>query len=303
MDLAAQKTDPAGRLSEHPAAPLGIFLNATFLLQTILLLVLLGLLYGHVIAKLAQQWFSDPNYSHGFFVPLCAALLLWMSRKSWQGKPLEPSAAGLLFVVAAMGLLVVGSLGAELFLPRVSLCILIGGLVVYFVGWRVLRAVLAPWLVLFLMIPLPVIIFNEISFPLQLLASRLACSLLELLGVPVLREGNIIVLSSMSLDVVEACSGLRSLMSLITVAVIYGLFFERRVWMRSLLVLAAIPVAVFANALRITFSAVLAQYVSHQLAEGFFHAFSGFLLFLLSLAALAGIHSLGSRFARKRMAT
>ncbi len=220
-----------------------------------------------------------------------------------MNQPLEPSASGLLFVVAAMGLLVVGTLGAELFLPRVSLCILIGGLIVYFAGWGMLRAVIAPWLLLFLMIPLPVIIFNEIAFPLQLLASRLACALLELLHVPVLREGNIIVLSSMSLDIVEACSGLRSLMSLITVAVIYGLFFERRVWMRFLLALVAVPVAVFANALRITLSALLAQYVSHELAEGFFHAFSGFLLFLLSLAAVAGFHTLGTRFSRRWMAT
>ncbi len=249
----------------------------------------------------SKQWYEDPNYSHGFFVPVFCLWLLWMNRKSWMGKPLKPSAAGLLVVVAAMGLLVVGTLGAELFLPRFSLCLLLGGLVLYFAGWQMLRAVVAPWLALFLMIPLPVIIFNQIAFPLQILASRLACWQLELLHVPVLREGNIIVLPSMSLDIVEACSGLRSLMSLLTIAVFYGLFFERRVWMRCLLVLLAIPVAVVTNALRITISAVLAEYVSHQLAEGFFHAFSGFLLFLLSLAVLAGVHSLGSRFVRKEV--
>ena len=225
-----------------------------------------------------------------------------MNRKSWMGKPLEPSAWGLLLIVAAMGLLVVGTLGAELFLPRVSLCLLLGGMVVYFAGWPMLRAVVAPWLALFLMIPWPVIIFNQIAFPLQILASRLACWQLDLLRVPVLREGNIIVLSSMSLDIVEACSGLRSLMSLLTIAVFYGLFFERRVWMRCLLVVLAIPVAVLTNASRITISALLAEYVSHRLAEGFFHAFSGFLLFLLSLTVLAGVHSLGSRLIRKGLA-
>ena len=132
-----------------------------------------------------------------------------------------------------------------------------------------LRAVKAPWLVLFLMIPLPAIIFNEIAFPLQVLASQSACSLLDLLRVPVLREGNIIILPSMSLDIVEACSGLRSLMSLITVATFFGLFFERKVWMRCLLVLFAIPVAVFANALRIVISALLAQYVQPSARRGF----------------------------------
>jgi exosortase len=303
MNRVSQKTGSAERLPGRALSLHGIFLNETLLLQVILLFALLWLLYARVVANLARQWFDDPNYSHGIFVPICCALLLWIHRKSWMATPLQPSTSGLLFVVAAMGLLLVGTLGAELFLPRFSLCILIGGLVVYFAGWRMLRAVLAPWLVLFLMIPLPVIVFNEIAFPLQVLASRLACSFLELLQVPVLREGNIIVLSSMSLDIVEACSGLRSLMSLITVAVFYGLFFERKLWMRCLLVLVAVPVAVFTNALRITISAVLAQYVSHEFAEGFFHAFSGLLLFLLSLAALAGLHTLGNRFATRRVAT
>jgi exosortase len=303
MNGVSQKTGVAERLPGRAVSLHGIFLDRTLLLQAILLFALLWLLYTNVVANLARQWFNDPNYSHGIFVPICCALLLWIRRESWMATPLQPSTSGLLFVVAAMGLLLVGTLGAELFLPRFSLCVLLGGLVVYFAGWRMLRVVLAPWLVLFLMIPLPVIVFNEIAFPLQVLASRLACSLLELLQVPVLREGNIIVLSSMSLDIVEACSGLRSLMSLITVAVFYGLFFERKLWMRWLLVLVAVPVAVFTNALRITISAVLAQYVSHEFAEGFFHAFSGFLLFFLSLAALAGLHTLGNRFTTRRATT
>jgi exosortase len=303
MSRVSQKTGAAERLPGAALSLPGIFVDGTLVLQVVLLSALLWLLYAHVVVNLARQWFGDPNYSHGVFVPICCALLLWIHRKSWMATPLRASASGLLFVVAAMVLLLVGTLGAELFLPRFSLCILLGGLVVYFAGWRMLRAVLAPWLVLFLMIPLPVIVFNEFAFPLQVLASRLACSFLELLRVPVLREGNIIVLSSMSLDVVEACSGLRSLMSLITVAVFYGLFFERKLWMRCLLVLAAIPVAVFTNALRITISAVLAQYVGHEFAEGFFHAFSGLVLFLLSLAALAGLHTLGNRFATRRVAT
>ena len=297
------KTGPAERTSELSLNREGITPKGAVLLQGLILLVLVGLLFSHVVSKLVQQWFDDPNYSHGFFVPLCCGLLLWMTRKSWMNQPLEPSTSGLLFVVAAMGLLVVGSLGAELFLTRVSLCLLIGGLIVYFAGWRMLRSVLAPWLALFLMIPLPAIIFNQIAFPLQILASRLASWQLELLHVPVLREGNIIVLSSMSLDIVEACSGLRSLMSLITVAVFYGLFFERRIWMRCFLVLMAIPVAVLTNALRITIAALLAEYVNPQLAEGFFHAFSGLLLFVLSLVALAGFHALAARVGQRRMAT
>jgi exosortase len=300
--MASQNTAAAERLPGHPQNLQGISLMGSIIPQSIILLALLWLLYGRIVASLVNQWFEDPNYSHGFFVPICAALLLWLHRKTWMETRLAPSFSGLLFVVASMILLVVGALGAELFLPRVSFCLLLGGLVVYLAGWPMLRAIKAPWLVLFLMIPLPVIIFNEFAFPLQVLATRLATSLLDLLQVPVLREGNIIILPSMSLDIVEACSGLRSLMSLITVATFYGLFFERKVWLRCLLVLFAIPVAVLANALRIVFSALLAQYVSRQFADGFFHAFSGFLLFLLSFAALTGFHALGTRLAQRRVA-
>ena len=302
MTTALQEPEFQNRLSPARMRLPSIESHWAVYLQAAILLVLIWVLYGHVVAKLTRQWLDDPNYSHGFFVPIGCGLLLWTNRKSWMEKPLRPSYSGVFFIVAAMGLLVIGTLGAEIFLPRASLVVLLGGLVVYFAGWGMLGAVKAPWLALFLMIPLPVIVFNEFAFPLQLVASRSACAVLDLLQVPVLREGNIIMLPSMSLDVVEACSGLRSLMSLITVAVLYGLFFERRVWMRCLLVALAVPVAVIANALRIVITALLAKYVNAELAEGFFHALSGVVLFVLSFAVLAGFHALGARLTQKRVA-
>jgi exosortase len=303
MNIELQQTQSQDRLSPARVSLSGIGRHWVAYLQATTLLFLVWLLYGHVVANLVRQWFKDPNYSHGIFVPIGCGLLVWTSRRSWMGKPLRPSASGILLVAVAMAMLVVGTLGAEEFLPRASLVVLLGGLLVYFAGWEMLSVVKAPWLALFLMIPLPVIVFNEFALPLQLLASRLACSVLDLLQVPVLREGNIIKLPSMSLDVVEACSGLRSLMSLITVAVLYSLFFERRVWMRCLMVGLAIPVAVVANALRIVIAALMAQYVNVQLAEGFFHALSGIVLFVLSFGVLAGFHVLGARLTRRRMAT
>ena len=302
MNIALQQEESGNHLSTSLANNCGIRRNSIFYPQVTILLILICLLYGHVAANLVRQWIADPNYSHGFFVPLGCGLLLWTNRKSWMAMPLRPSDSGLLFVVAAMGMLVAGTLGAEIFLPRASLVVLLGGLLVYFAGWPMFGAVKAPWLALFLMIPLPAIVFNEFAFPLQLLASRLACALLDVLQIPVLREGNIIMLPSMSLDVVEACSGLRSLMSLITVAVLYSLFFERRTWMRCLLILLAVPVAVLANALRIVLTALLARYVNVQFAEGFFHALSGLVLFVLSFGVLAGFQALGARFTRSRMA-
>ena len=274
-----------------------------FYVQGVLLLALLYLLYSKVLAGLFRQWFEDPNYSHGLFVPLFSGFLIWKGRKAWKENRVCPSFSGLLLIVGAMGLLVVGTLGAELFLLRVSFVLLLGGLISYFAGWRMLRVVLAPWLLLFLMIPMPTIVFNEIAFPLQLLASRLASSTLELLEVPVLREGNVITLPSMSLDVVEACSGIRSLMSLITLAVFYGLLVERRQWARWLLVVLAVPVAVAANALRIVGSALLGEYVSPRYAEGFFHAFSGSLIFILALGLLIVLHRFVFRLLRRRTVT
>ena len=198
----------------------------------------------------------------------------------------------------SLGILALGVLGAELFLSRTSLVVLIAGLLVQFRGWRFFRAVIFPWAVLFLAIPLPAIIFNEIALPLQFQASRLASAILGLIGVPVLREGNVILLPSLSLDVVEACSGLRSLVSLIALAIFYGYFVERRVSRRVLLALAAIPIAVLANGLRIMGSGFLGEYWSPERAEGFFHMFSGLLIFIVSFGLLTGFHALISWLGR-----
>ena len=198
---------------------------------------------------------------------------------------------GLAIVIVSLAMLVVGVLGAELFLSRSSLLLLIAGLVIWFLGWAFFRAMLFPWAFLILMIPLPAIIFNnQITFPLQMLASKIAARLLPLANVPVLREGNVINLPAMALEVAEACSGIRSLMSLITLAVIYGYFFETRNSIRVLLVLLAIPVAVLANSLRIVGTGLVIQYWDPRLAEGFFHLFSGWLIFVISLFMLFLFH-------------
>jgi exosortase len=178
------------------------------------------------------------------------------------------------------------------FLSRISLLLLIAGLVIFFRGWHSFRAVLFPWAFLFLMIPIPEIVFSQITFPLQILASKVAALLLPLLGVPVLREGNIINLPAMPLEVVEACSGIRSLLSLVTLAIIYGYLVETRTWVRVTLALASIPIAVAANSLRIVGTGLLVQYWDPDKAEGFFHIFSGWLVFVVALAMLFLFHRL-----------
>jgi len=247
-------------------------------------------LYMPTLAHLVSQWWNDPNYSHGFFVPLFSAFVIWQERNKLSGLNPQPSWAGLLFLGFGLCVLIVGQMGAELFLSRLSVLIVLAGLIVLFLGWNFLRALIFPWAFLLLMIPVPAIVFNQITFPLQLLASKVASTALPWMGVPVLREGNVIVLPAMALEVAEACSGIRSLMSLTTLAVIYGYLMERKVGVRVLLAGASIPIAVAANSLRIVGTGLLVQYWDPEKAQGFFHEFSGWLIFVVSLVMLYLLH-------------
>ena len=253
-------------------------------------LALVGWLYAPVLYNLVRQWWQDPNFSHGFFVPLFSAWVLWQTRERLERIRPEPSAWGLPVIVGSLAVLILGIFGVELFLSRVSLIFLAGGLVLFFFGWAMLRAVLFPLLFLVLMVPIPAIVFSQITFPLQILASKLAAGTLPFCAVPVLREGNVINLPSMPLEVAEACSGIRSLMSLATLAMMYAYLMEKRTGVRILLAVASLPIAVAANTLRIVGTGLIVQYWDPELAEGFFHAFSGLLIFLVSLVMLFALH-------------
>ena len=265
----------------HPRTPLW---------QILVLTALLAWLYGPVVKHLVGQWAHDPNYSHGFFVPAFSLFVIWSEKDRLRSLPLKPSFLGLLVLAFGLAVLTAGILGAELFLSRFSLLLVIAGLVVLIYGWNHMRSLLFPWLFLLFMIPIPTIVFNEITFPLQLVASRAAAYTLPLLGVPVLREGNIIQLPAMALEVAEACSGIRSLMSLATLAIIYGYLMETRISIRVILALAAVPIAVLANSLRIIGTGLLVQYWDPDKAQGFFHTFSGWLIFVVSLIMLFVLH-------------
>lgn len=254
--------------------------------QFALLSCVLGYLYGPIVIRLASQWSHDPNFSHGFFVPAFSLYILWERRDLLSRLQPHPAWAGFVLLLAGLLCLVIGSLGAELYLSRVSLVPILGGCIALFLGWQFLRAVAFPWLFLLLMIPPPALLFNQITFPLQVFASEAAANLLPLLGVPVLREGNVIHLPAMALEVAEACSGIRSLLSLVTLAVMYGYLLEKRLGMRILLAFAAIPIAVAANSFRIVGTGLLVQYWDPEKAEGFFHTFSGWIIFVVSFLLL-----------------
>jgi exosortase len=166
----------------------------------------------------------------------------------------------------------------------------IAGSVLFILGWEHLRILILPILFLLLMIPIPAIIFNQVAFPLQLFASQFGELSLAALSIPILREGNLIHLANTTLEVAEACSGIRSLISLLTLGIVYGYYMESRNWLRTLLALATVPIAILANGIRITGTGITAHHYGAEAAEGFLHGFSGWLVFVLAFAMLFMLH-------------
>jgi exosortase len=245
-----------------------------------------------ILRRLVQQWRSDEDMGHGFLVPLVAGYIAWQRREELLFLEYKPAWWGIAVMAwgAVQGYL--GMLSAELFLQRTSVLIMLLGLLLVLGGTALVRVLLFPLLLLPFMIPIPEIIYNRITFPLQLFASSVAESVLALLQIPVLREGNILVLASQNLSVAEACSGIRSLLSLAFLSLVYSYFFDKRVWMRWLLLFATVPIAILANAGRVTITGILSEEVSPELAHGFFHSLEGWLIFLIAGAMLIGLHAL-----------
>ena len=255
---------------------------------------LLALCYWPVLARLVSQWNNDEDMGHGFFVPVLAAYIAWQLREEFLAVPAKPSWWGLALVIYAGFQLCVATLGAELFLQRTAIVLSIIGAVWFVGGTRRLIVMSFPLFLLFFMVPIPAIIYNQITFPLQLIASQCAEWALMLLGVPVFREGNILELAHEKLSVVEACSGIRSLLTLTFLSLVYVYFFERRVWLRALLFFATVPIAIVANASRVTLTGILSQY-KPELAHGFFHTASGWVIFMVALVILAVFHQVVGR--------
>jgi exosortase len=259
-------------------------------LPCLILGFLLLTVYFRIAGKLVFDWYDIPDYGHGFLVPLFSVYIMWDNRNVLRTTPIRQSWGGVPLVLLGLCTVILGVYGADLFLSRISFLILLAGLIWTFLGRSMLRALLFPLLTLLLAIPLPEIVFNKITFPLQLRSTQLASGILSLLGVPVLYEGNVIELPVMKLEVAEACSGIRSLMSLFTLAIFYGYFLERGVRRRVILALASVPIAVAANAARIVGTGLCVQYWDPDKALGFFHEFSGWVIFVISLALLYLVH-------------
>jgi exosortase len=242
-----------------------------------------------ILRRLALQWLNDGDMGHGFFVPVVAAFITWKRRERLLAVPIHPAWWGAPVMLWGIAQGYVGTLGADLFMQRTSVLITLVGLLLITVGAAVIRELAFPLLLLLFMIPFPGVVYNEITFPLQLLASQVAEGALTLMGIPVLRNGNVLELPSQSLDVAEACSGIRSLLSLSFLSLVYAYFFDERIWMRWVLLFATVPIAIVANAGRVTVTGLLSE-INPRLASGVFHEMQGGVIFLAALIMLAALH-------------
>jgi len=264
-------------------------------LKLAIIAVCLVLLYFRILQGLVSDWVRMPDFSHGFLIPIVSLYFVYERRKQYS--VLSPSShwAGLALLLFGVMLYLLGNLAAEFFTMRFSMLVVLGGIILFLLGKEFFKTLLFPLVFLVFMIPIPSVLMDRITFPMQLFASKVAARSLDLIGIPVLREGNIIQLANTSLEVAEACSGIRSLISLLALSVVFAYFSQNTTWKRIVLVLSTFPIAIIANAARVTGTGILAHHYGDQVAQGFFHGFSGWILFVVAFVCLFIVGSLLSK--------
>lgn len=257
--------------------------------------VLLIICYAPVLAGLVRQWATDEDMGHGFFVPAVAGFIAWQRRDELATIKAVPNYWGLVLVIVGAIQMMLGTLGAQIFIARAAFLVSLVGAVLFLGGTRTLKILAFPLFLLIFMLPIPAIIYARITLPLQLFASSVAETILNFIGTPVLRDGNVLELANgQRLSVVEACSGIRSLLSLSFLSLIYAYFFDKKVWMRWVLLVATVPIAIAANASRVTLTGLISEY-RPNLAQGIFHTFEGWVLFIVALVLLVAFHQFLNR--------
>ena len=258
----------------------------TRLLKSAIIVGCLVILYFRVLEGLVSDWLHLPDFSHGFLIPIVSLYFVYERRKELS--VLSPSTAwgGFGLIVLGILLLLLGNLATEYFTMRFSMLVVLAGIILFLLGKEFYKALLFPLVFLIFMIPIPSVLMDRITFPMQLFASKVAAKSLYLIGIPVLREGNIILLANTSLEVAEACSGIRSLISLLALSVVFAYFSQKTIVKRVLLILSTFPIAIIANAARVTGTGILAHHYGDKVAQGFFHGFSGWILFVVAFVCL-----------------
>ena len=253
----------------------------------VFIILLLGV-YHEIIGHMMTDWYDDPNYSHGFLVPLIAGYFVHERWDTLKSMKVSPNNAGLFLILFGAVLLVIANIGSELYTSRSSLIVILAGAVLFFWGTGIFKALMLPLCFLIFMVPLPEIVYNAIAFPMKLMVAEYSVDFMDAIGIIVIREGNIIMFPEITLEVADACSGLRSLMSLITLAVAFSFFIHISLVKRVIIVTSAIPIAIFTNALRVIGTGILSRHYGAAAAEGFFHEFAGLLVFALAVVMLVG---------------
>lgn len=275
----------------------------SWFIQGTLLLVSFLLLYNSTILNLVNDWSTDENFSHGFLIPFITIFMIWHSRDKFHALESKPSNWGLLLILAGMSLHIVGNIGAELFTMRFSIVVTLSGVILYLFGLRIAWAVFIPISYLMFMIPIPAIIWNKIAFPLQLFAARISATFIDFMGITVFREGNILHLANTSLEVVDACSGLRSLTTLLALCGAFAYITNLSIVSKLTLFFSAIPVAIVVNVIRLTVTAILAYRVGPETAHGFLHELSGILVFVIAFIIIWFLHILLGKIEQKTKGT
>jgi len=258
-------------------------------LQYLAVIPLLMGLYYLIVPDMVMDWYNDDNYSHGFLVPVIAGYFFWQRWPALKQRPVKPDGLGLVVIVLALCQLLLGWLATEYFTMRSSLIILLAGCVLYFFGREILKAMALPLCFLIFMIPIPYLIYDMAAFPLKMFVTKVSVSFLRMVGVVVVREGNIIMFPTTTLEVADACSGIRSLISLLALAVAYAFYLQTTNTRRFILIASAVPIAIATNALRVIGTGFLAQWWGAKAAEGFFHEFAGLMVFALAMVLLVAV--------------
>ncbi|HKJ74969.1 MAG TPA: VPLPA-CTERM-specific exosortase XrtD [Alphaproteobacteria bacterium] len=292
MAINDAKHSRVGSAAEFPAGWLMLGLVALAALG------LLGIVFDGGIVNLIHRWSSEEQYQHGFLIPLVSAYLLWQRRDAIAHAGVAPSWLGWLLVLAAMLCAILGELSALFLLVQVPIVLALWGLILAAGGKQMLKATFIPILILALAIPLPYFLDAILTWRLQIVSSKLGVWFIRLVDIPVYLEGNVIDLGVYKLQVAEACSGLRYLFPLLSLSFIVAYMFRAPIWQRAIVFLSAIPITIFMNSFRIGVAGVLVNHYGVEAAEGFIHAFEGWIIFMACTAILLGEVWLLNRFTR-----
>jgi exosortase D (VPLPA-CTERM-specific) len=247
---------------------------------------MLGFLAYDGLTELVKAWDEKEEYSYGYLIPFIAFFLVWQKKDLLERVAFPGAWWGILIVLLGIVLLLVGTLSTFYHIIQYSVLIIIVGLALSFTGWQGIRILWAPLLILFFMVPLPGFVLAKVSSYLQIISSELGVLMIRAFGISVYLEGNVIDLGTMKLQVVEACSGLRYLFPLMTLAFICAYFYNEKLWKRVVVFLSSIPITIFMNSFRIGAIGVLVEHWGPTMAEGFLHDFEGWVVFMACTAIL-----------------